>query len=161
MMGKIVGGWQASGILSTRTGTPINITANNNLNLPGSTQTADLVAPVKILHGINVGNPWFSKDSFAQPAANTFGNLGRNAISGPGLFGLNASLIRRLRINERSTLEVRADSLNVLNKAQFSNQQTSITNANYGYITGTLSSGTGVNGTGGGRLVTGGLKLTF
>ena len=159
--GKIVGGWQVSGILSLRTGTPINITANNNLNLPGSTQTADLVAPVKILHGINVVNPWFSKESFAQPATNTFGNLGRNVITGPGLFGLNASLIRRIQLNERCRLEVRADSLNVLNKPQFSNPQTSLTNSNYGYITGTLSSGTGVNGTGGGRLVTGGLKFTF
>jgi hypothetical protein len=58
-------------------------------------------------------------------------------------------------------LSLRADSLNVTNTPQFSNPQTSMTNANFGYITSTLSSGTGVNGTGGGRVVTGGVKLTF
>ena len=34
--GKIIGGWQASGILSARTGTPLTISANNSLNLPSS-----------------------------------------------------------------------------------------------------------------------------
>ncbi len=87
--------------------------------------------------------------------------MGRNVLSGPGLFGLNVSIIRRIRIQERYELQLRADSLNALNKAQFSNPQTNMGNNNFGYITGTLSSGTGVNGTGGGRVVTGGVKLTF
>jgi hypothetical protein len=147
--------------LSVRTGTPLTITANNSLSLPGSTQTADQIAPVKILHGINVGNPWFSKESFATPVGQVWGTMGRNVFSGPSLFGLNVSLIRRIRIRERYELQLRADSLNVLNKAQFSNPQISMTNANFGYVTSTLSSGTGVNGTGGGRVVTGGIKVTF
>ena len=33
--------------------------------------------------------------------------------------------------------------------------------SNFGFITGTLSSGTGVNGTGGGRVVQLGAKITF
>jgi hypothetical protein len=90
-----------------------------------------------------------------------WGNTGRNILSGPGLFSLHASLVRRVKIAERYELQLRADSLNVTNTAQFSNPQTSFTNANFGYITGTLSSGTGVNGTGGGRVVTGGIKLSF
>jgi hypothetical protein len=51
--------------------------------------------------------------------------------------------------------------LNVTNTVQFSNPQTSMTNNNFGYVTGILSSGTGVNRTRGGRVVTGGVKLTF
>jgi hypothetical protein len=160
-LGKIVGGWQASGILSARTGTPLTIEANDTLNLPASKQTPNQIAPVTILNGINVGNPWFSKSSFATPVGQVFGSMGRNVFSGPGLFGLNVSLIRRISIRERYELQLRADSLNVTNTPQFSNPQVSMTNNNFGYITGTLSSGTGVNGTGGGRVVTGGVKLTF
>jgi hypothetical protein len=159
--GKILGGWQVSGVLSARTGTPLTITANNSLNLPVSTQTPNQVAPITILHGINVGNPWFSKESFATPVGQVWGNMGRNVFSGPGLFGLNASLKRTIKFGERYELQLRADSLNVTNTPQFSNPQTSMTNANFGYITSTLSSGTGVNGTGGGRVVTGGVKVTF
>jgi hypothetical protein len=36
-----------------------------------------------------------------------------------------------------------------------------MTNASFGYVTGTLGSGTGVNGTGGGRAVQLGAKLSF
>ena len=65
----ILGGWQISGVLTLESGTPITVTANGGaLAAPGNTQTANLVAPVQILHGINVGNPWFSQSSFAQPA---------------------------------------------------------------------------------------------
>jgi hypothetical protein len=159
--GRIIGGWQVSGILSARTGTPLTIEANDALNLPASKQTPNQIAPVTILHGINVGNPWFSKNSFATPSGQTWGNMGRNVFSGPGLFGLNVSLIRRISIRERYELQLRADSLNVTNTPQFNNPQTNMTNNNFGYITSTLSSGTGVNGTGGGRVVTGGVKLTF
>src|SRR5439155_248856 len=93
--GQILGGWNVSGVLSMRTGSPFNITANGGtLNLPGSTQTADLVAPVKILHGINLGNPWFDTSSFAQPVGVRFGSTGRNIMTGPGTFGLNGKIAR-------------------------------------------------------------------
>jgi hypothetical protein len=50
----------------------------------------------------------------------------------------------------------------VTNTPQFSNPNTgSIGTANFGIITSTLSSGTGVNGTGGGRVVQLGAKLVF
>ncbi len=55
--GKILGGWQVSGILSARTGTPLTFTGNNSLNLgSGGTTTLDQVAPVTVLGGINTGN---------------------------------------------------------------------------------------------------------
>ena len=162
MAGKILGGWNVSGILSMRTGAPLTITANNNLNLPNNTQTADQVSEVKLLHGINLGNPWFDTTSFAQPPNTRFGSTGRNVISGPGTFALNAKLGRIIQFHEgKVRLDVRAESFNVTNTAQFSNPNTSITSATYGMVTGTRSTGTGVNGTGGGRLVQLGAKLTF
>ena len=52
------------------------------------------------------------------------------------------------------------DSLDC-NTAEFSNPNTSITSSTYGYVTGTIGSGTGVNGTGGGRALQLGAKITF
>ena len=159
---KLAGGWNLSGVLSLRSGSPINVTANgNSLNLPGSTQTADLVAPVEILHGINLGNPWFSTSSFAQPTGARFGSLGRNSLNGPGTFGLNGKFGRNFAFHERYRLEIRAEAFNVTNTPQFANPSTSLTSSTYGYITGTRASGTGVNGTGGGRSMQFGGKLSF
>ena len=159
----ILGEWQLSGSWALSTGTPLTITANgSSLNTPGETQTADQVSPVQILHGINSGNAWFSKSSFAQPAnCVCFGTAGRNIMSGPGFFVLNASILKHFKVTERTDLELRGESFNLTNTPEFSNPQTSLTNSTYGYITGTLSSGTGVNGTGGGRALQLGVRVTF
>ncbi len=94
----VLGNWQLSGILTALTGTPLQITASgSSLNTPGETQTADQVAAVQILHGINPGNPWFSQASFVQPTGVRFGTTGRNPLSGPGLFALNLAALQALQ----------------------------------------------------------------
>jgi hypothetical protein len=161
---SILGNWQIAGTITALTGTPIGLVgaSGSALNTPGENQTANQVAPLQILHGINTGNPWFSTSSFNQPTgAGVFGTTGRNIFSGPGLFTVNLSLFKNFRIHERYNIELRAESFNFTNTPQFSNPQTSITNSSYGYVTGTLGSGTGVNGTGGGRAIQLGAKVTF
>ena len=110
------------------------------LNTPGTNQTADQVAPVEILHGINTpnkgGSPWFSLASFAQPNGVVFGNSGRNIVSGPGFFNLDASIFKIFAVTERMKLEIRGESFSVTNTPQFSNPATSLTSGNYGYVTG-------------------------
>jgi len=159
--GKIVGGWQISGILSARTGTPLTFTGSNSLNLGSNgTTTLNQVAPIEVLGGINSGNPWFSVASFAKAPTNVQGTTGRNIFAGPRLVALNATLSRTIVFREAVKLQLRLESLNVTNTPQFANPTTSF-GSNFGFITKTLSSGTGVNGTGGGRVVQLGAKLTF
>ncbi len=99
--------------------------------------------------------------SFAKTvAAVTQGNSGRNIFDGPGLFALNLGISRWITIREGWKLQLRGESLNVTNTPQFSNPNTGF-GSNFGFITGTISSGTGVNGTGGGRVVTLAAKITF
>jgi hypothetical protein len=157
-----LGNWQLAGILTLATGTPFTITANgSSLNTPGENQTANQVAPVQIEHGINVGNQWFSTSSFTQPTGVTFGNTGRNILSGPGLFALNLSLFKNFKIRERANVELRCETFNLTNTPQFANPQGSLTSSTFGYVTSTLSSGTGVVSTGGGRVVQLGAKISF
>jgi hypothetical protein len=162
----ILGDWQLSGILSAYSGTPITITANGGqLNLPNNTQTADQVAPVQILWGINTGSPYFSTNSFAQPNGVRYGTSGRNIFDGPGLFAFNLSLFKDFKFKERWQFELRCDTFNFTNTPEFNNPggstNNSLTSSNYGIINSTLGSGTGVNGTGGGRAVQLAAKLSF
>ena len=140
----------------------MTITASNQLNAGNSvTQTANKIAPVETTGSIGPNHQWFEKTSFSQPTGTQWGNLGRNELSGPGTFGLNIALSKQFAVGERIKLDVRAESLNFSNTPQFNNPQTSLTNSAFGQITSTRSTGTGVNGTGGGRVIQGGLKLTF
>jgi hypothetical protein len=116
----VLGGWRVSSFLTLMTGLPLYFTASGtSLQAPGNTQTPDLVAPVKILHGIGPGNPWFTTSSFAPPAASTFGNVGRNFLSGPGFFNLDAALSKSIRFTERYNLDLRLEAFGVTNTPQF------------------------------------------
>ena len=169
----ILGGWQVSGILTMRTGSPLTITdgAGPGLNATGNTETPDQVGPIQLLHGINTGNLWLDKSAFAHPATVTlpdgkqysmFGTVGRATLSGPGQFRLDFGASRWIKLNERWMMQIRADAYDVTNTAFFSNPANlDINNANFGYITGTVGSGTGVSGISSARSVQLGLKVQF
>src|ERR1019366_5422883 len=177
ILGKVIGGWQVSGIFSARSGRPMTFTGGNTLNLgTGGTATVNQVAPVRDLHGINTGHPWFSTTSFKATGINNVqGNTGYDIWNGPGLISLNAGLSRWIVLKPREggdvRMQLRLDSLNVTKTPQFSNPNTgcgnsgasalNCTGGSFGLVTGTLSSGTGVNGTGGGRVVTVAVKIFF
>src|ERR1017187_6183249 len=153
---KTLGGWQINSILTLMTGTPMTFAASgSSLNTPGSSQTADQVAPVTKLYGINTpskgGSPWFSLASFVQPTGVRFGSSGRNTLSGPGFFNADLSIFKIFSFTEKMKMEIRGESFSVTNTAQFSNPTTDVSNANYGYIT----------GAGGARSMQLGVKISF
>jgi hypothetical protein len=137
---KALGGWQVNGILTLMTGLPMTFAANGStLNTPGSPQTADQVAEVTKLYGINTpskgGSPWFSLASFAQPAGVRFGSSGRNILSGPNFFNADASIFKIFNFTERIRMEIRGEAFSVTNTPQFNRPETNVSNANYGYVT--------------------------
>ena len=128
----------------------------NNCN-----QNANIVAPVNFIGDIGPGHQWLDRSTFQQPTGLAWGNLGRNELTGPGTFGLNSSLSKTFTVRERYKLDVRGEAFNVTNTPQFNNPSNSITSATFGQITSTRSSGTGVNGVGGGRAAQVGVKVNF
>jgi hypothetical protein len=74
---------------------------------------------------------------FANPQPGTTGNTAVNLpfMKGPGLLGLNGALNKQFRIRESKTFSVRADVINLLNKPQWGNPNTSINSTSFGRIT--------------------------
>ena len=62
---------------------------------------------------------WFNTSIFSIPAIYTFGNAGRNIITGPGLLTVNLNVARRFKLSELFLLEVRAEGFNLTNHANF------------------------------------------
>jgi hypothetical protein len=50
---------------------------------------------------------------------NLYGNLGRNAATGPGLLDVDASLIKNTQLAERFNLQFRLEAFNVINHTNF------------------------------------------
>ncbi len=162
LLSNVAGGWRITGILTWMSGLPINVLASGTaLNTPGNTQTANQVAPVQVLGAIGSDGPWFSPQSFTAPTATgVFGNTGRNIFDGPSFFDLDAAVLKTISFRERFSLELRGEAFSITNTPAFANPNNTVGNANFGFITATI--GTGTSSTGGGnRTVQLGAKFSF
>jgi hypothetical protein len=70
--------------------------------------------------------------AFVPPAAGHWGNAGRNSITGPSQFLLNASLSRTFRSSERVSLDLRIDASNALNHVTFPSWNTIVGSSQFG-----------------------------
>ena len=62
---------------------------------------------------------FFEAAAFAMPVPLSFGNSGRNILSGPGTSSVDLALVRSVRLAERVTAEIRAEAFNLANHANF------------------------------------------
>ena len=123
--------WQINGIASWLSGTPFTIGGDNGLlQQQGGSQTINVVGTAEPGFGeAGPDQPWYDPKAFAQPG-NAWGNSGRNAFRGPGNWNLDASLFRTIQFGHYR-MEIRAESQNVLNHAQFGNPVTGFTDPNF------------------------------
>ena len=70
--------------------------------------------------------------AYAPPVTGEWGNAGRNSITGPAQFTLNASLARTFRVNDRLNLDLRIDSTNALNHVNFTAWNTAVNSSIFG-----------------------------
>ena len=64
--------------------------------------------------------------AFARPAVGTFGNLRRNALTGPGYWRADASLFKKVRLAGRAALEIRLEAVNLFNHVNLGNPDAEI-----------------------------------
>jgi hypothetical protein len=69
-----------------------------------------------------------------MPAIGTFGNMGRNAIYGPGQYNLDLSLMKTTKMTEQTTLEFRWEMFNAFNHANLGNPNTPFNSSAFGRI---------------------------
>jgi hypothetical protein len=131
----VAGGWQLNGLISGRTGQPLNIVTGTDNALSGTNSQRPNVTKDPKLPGDRSKDEkllaWFDRTAFVAPAAGTYGNTGRNALIGPRSFGTNLGILKLFNIPGREGM-----------KLQFRSEFFSITNTpNFGDPNVTLSAG--------------------
>lgn len=135
-------GFQGSGIFTMQSGFPFTV------NLQGDTAgvgggTGGIFVRPNAVPGVD---PYLPKDewkngrylnpaAFVAPATGTFGNVGRNSLTGPGFINLDLGLARAFAISGRSRLELRAEVFNVLNRRNYTLVNRILNAQNFGQIT--------------------------
>ncbi|MBV8807800.1 MAG: carboxypeptidase regulatory-like domain-containing protein [Acidobacteriaceae bacterium] len=118
----LVDGWSISGIGTLQSGLPF--TAQLGFNPTNNGDSRNPIRPSvnpAFTGKVITGNPnqYFNPNAFVLPANGTYGNVGRDTLSGPGIAELDVSALKATRISERINLQFRAEFFNVLNHANF------------------------------------------
>lgn len=111
-------GWQLNTLTQIRTGFPVNVTVNGGF-LGGSLRPNLVPGVPTRCPDYSVPECQFNAAAFSLPAAGTFGNLGRNALRGPGFAQVDFSIFKNTRITENTSLQLRMEVFNLLNRTNF------------------------------------------
>ncbi|HEY6968093.1 MAG TPA: carboxypeptidase regulatory-like domain-containing protein [Candidatus Angelobacter sp.] len=115
--------WQLNGITTLQTGGPLNITLPfDNSGTGEFRDRPNLVGNAHVT--FNPLGPYLNPAAFAQPLPGTYGNLGRNAFSGPGLNDFDMSIVKSQQIFGDRWVRLRAEFFNVWNHPNFANPST-------------------------------------
>jgi hypothetical protein len=147
LTGKLLGGWQASGIVTYNTGLPFTITTSS-FDAAGLGNNPAAIAGNRpnILCDPNATAPhtlqeWFTKSCFqTNPAAGTLvanipGTAGRGVVQGPSTTRVDFTMTKNIRFNESMRLQLRGEAFNILNHTNFRTIGTNVTLGTYGTVT--------------------------
>jgi outer membrane receptor protein involved in Fe transport len=139
---RLIGGWQIGSIISDQSGNPVNLlasaTGSGGLTGVASLRPDQIGAIAMVNTPLSSGNIQYFSNSVCDPAKAAcapgtsfaipdvlvgtapvfhFGNMGRNAIIGPGFNNVDMSLVKHTKISERFSSELRFEAFDLLNHA--------------------------------------------
>jgi hypothetical protein len=147
LAGTLLGGWQASGILTFQSGLPQTVTTssfdaaglgNNPARISGNRPT-QLCDPNQ--GGAQTAAQWFNTACFApnpdpgDEIDNVPGSAGRGIIEGPGTKRVDLTLSKNFRFSEHMRLQLRAEAFNLFNWTNFRVLSTNVTSSTFGQVT--------------------------
>jgi hypothetical protein len=122
---RILSDWQIAPIITARSGQPLNLTSGTDNSLT----TLNTDRPNQINPNVFTSNPnscktapcvqWLNPLAFQANPTGTYGNLGRNAVRGPGFVNFDLGLYRNFRFREHYSVQFRAEAFNILNHPNF------------------------------------------
>jgi hypothetical protein len=167
---ETVGGWQLSGIITWQKGSPFSIGQwGTDPGVGMWNNRADSVSGVAPNMGkgnhwdwVNPNKGYFNTAAFVLPTSCNdqtpgwcgFGDTGKNAYWGPGVFGIDASIMKNWVLLNGKTFQFRWDAFNATNHPNFSGPSSTVNQAagTFGVISST---------NGNARIFQGALRLTF
>jgi Carboxypeptidase regulatory-like domain len=134
----LLGGWQLSTIINKSSGFPRTVfTGLDNSQTGGGQDRPNVVSGQDPNSGPKTILQWFNKAAYVPNAVGTFGNAGRDTVIGPGIFRVDASIIRNFRMTSTKSVQFRLEAFNVLNNPIWSDPNATVTDPLYGQITST------------------------
>ena len=145
LVDHVIGGWQVTGTLISASGRPFTVYSGINTLSNVVQSTADCNDCSRHLGQLVLEtgkNFWFdsaARAKFSQPVPGSIGNTGRNYFIAPVYNQMDLSLLKKFKITERITFDLRADIKNLTNHPSFDNPTAVLTSTIFGRINDTVT----------------------
>ncbi len=134
-VGRVLGGWEVSGIFRYQTGSPLTITGDTSI---GNRRADFLGGEAHIPDSGRITSTgsvmWLDRSAFASAPEGRRGNGTRGQFRGPDYRVVDLSLRKGFRVRGETRLQIQADLFNALNWTNFGNPQLNLANADFGRI---------------------------
>jgi hypothetical protein len=161
---RVTDDWHLSGITTFQSGFPVNVFTNGYDDLQWSYPDAYFAPPAfaqstgaplymnhnprnRIVDGIP--NAWINPAAFTIPVPGTIGDANRNPFRGPGLNYWDMALEKDIHFTESKYVELRFETFDTFNHANFANPENEVGAATFGEILNTAA----ITTNGAGRVV--------
>ncbi|MBV9669367.1 MAG: hypothetical protein JOZ43_00295 [Acidobacteriales bacterium] len=148
-IGRVLGGWELSGILVANSGLPITPfelrgfgdVAAGGVSGPGAPNNGRAATPRPVqVSDPNSGAPhtqseWFNTAAFVAPTTNDVRlTAHRGAINGPGFWRYDQSLMKNFKIYESLNLTFRAEAFNLFNHTNYNSVGATLGTSTFGQV---------------------------
>ncbi len=143
LFGRVLGGWNLSGITRYRTGYPFTIYTGDD------TVLGDDICGGSELHPNVVGNwardpvsradmvlHYFNTSAFATPPVGVYGNAGRDILSYPNNTSSDFALLKEFVVRKEDRFQFRAEFFNAFNQVNFTAVRNTLTDPRFGQLSG-------------------------
>jgi hypothetical protein len=145
ILNAIAGGWDINSIVTTHTGTPLDVvyapsTANDVTGLSNDYRGQAFQRPNVSGSAVSQSrsqmiNTYYAGYTFSTPPASApFGNVGRNSFRAPGFGQWDFAANKSFQLHESAQMQFRSEFFNVLNHTNFGIPDSKITDAAFGTI---------------------------
>ncbi|MEO6924983.1 MAG: TonB-dependent receptor, partial [Bryocella sp.] len=138
---KLVGGWKVTSILSEQSGFPLTLTATS---VGAGSRPNPVLGVSPVITGKRSNqdrvNKWFNTSAYQAAPAYTYGTIGRTTtqVLGPGLQNVDSSIEKNTSLFHVN-MQLRAEFFNVTNTPHFAMPNMALQNANFGKISGVIT----------------------
>ena len=134
----ILGGWQLTGIVSASSGPVFNTSIPRDIANIGGRVAGERPHSIADPFSGASGAPeqYINKAAFVEPAPFTFGALGRNAFTAPGMFQTDFGLFKNFSVTERIGVQFRSEFFNIFNNVNFGKPNANFDSGAFGSIGG-------------------------
>ena len=129
----ILGGWQVSMLISTRSGFPFTPRTGTDASFSGNGLDRPNVVGSPYVKDLSTLQ-WINPKAFQANTSGTYGNTGYNSLIAPRFFNMDSGLMKNFRITENHRVELRFEFFNILNHTNFNAPSSSLNSSQFGRI---------------------------